>query len=72
MTDEWGSSTTTRASVHYCEPALGHRTHQIVRVGRVPGWFVFAQRGCILRTYGPFSSREVADAAADMAREGHQ
>ena len=53
------------SDIHYCTPELGHRTHWLVGVGRVPGWYVFTRQGCILRTYGPFASEAEARAELD-------
>jgi hypothetical protein len=52
--------------VHYCEPEMGHRLHQRIRVGRVAGWYVFEREGCLLRTYGPFATRAEAERGEDI------
>jgi hypothetical protein len=65
--DEDAYSVTRRYTVHYCEPAIGHKAHWTVNVGRVPGWFVFVYRADVLRTLGPFDTREAAEEAGSAA-----
>jgi hypothetical protein len=50
-------------TIHYCSPDLGHDLHHRIGMGRVPGWFILVQRGCIGRVLGPFPTEEAARAA---------